>query len=51
MALLSEELVAAAIQASDMLIKEAVLQRLPEIFRSHVVNIAGPDAATRHAAK
>ena len=51
MALLSEELVAAAIQASDMLIKEAVLQRLPEIFRSHVVNVAGPDAATRHAAK
>ena len=51
MALLSEELVAAAIRTSDMLNKEAVLQRLPEIFRSHVVNVADPDAATRYAAR
>ncbi len=51
MALLSEEVVAAAIQSSDMLIKEAVLQRLPDIFRSHVVNVEGPDVATFHAAK
>jgi len=51
MALLSEELVAAAIRTGDVLGTEAVLQRLPEIFRSHVVNVADPDTATRFAAK
>ncbi len=51
MALLSEELVAAAIRTSDMLGAEAVLQRLPEIFRSHVVNVADPETATHFAAK
>lgn len=51
MALLSEELIAAAIRTSDMLGAEAVLQRLPEIFRSHVVNIADPEPATHFAAK
>lgn len=47
MALLSEELVATAIRASDLLGMEAVLQRLPQIFRSHVINVADPEPATR----
>ena len=50
MALMSEELIAAALQASDLLGKETVLPRLREIFRSHVVNICGPDAAMHGAA-
>ncbi len=50
MALLSADLVAAAIRQSDILGKEAVLQRLPEIFRSYVTNVADPEAATRSAA-
>lgn len=51
MASLSEELVAAAIRAGDLLGVELVLQRLPEIFRSHVVNVADPEPAMRFAAK
>jgi len=51
MALLSEELIAAAIRTSDMLGAAEVLDRLPEIFRSHVVNVADPDTATHFAAK
>ena len=51
MAQLNEELIAAAIRTGDMLGAEAVLQRLREIFRSHVVNVAGPDNATHFAAK
>jgi hypothetical protein len=33
-----------------MLGAAAVLDRLPEIFRSHVVNVAEPDTATQLAA-
>ena len=50
MALLNEELIAAAIKTGDMLGAAAVLDRLPEIFRSHVVNVAEPDTATQLAA-
>ena len=51
MALLSEELIAAAIRTGDLLGAAAVLDRLPEIFRSHVVNVADPEPATHFAAK
>ncbi len=51
MALLNEEVIAAALRVSDMLGMEVVLQRLPEIFRSYVVNVASPEPATRYAAK
>ncbi|MBI2292707.1 MAG: M15 family metallopeptidase [Betaproteobacteria bacterium] len=50
MALLSEELIAAAIRTGDMLGAAAVLNRLPGIYRSHVVNVAEPDTATQLAA-
>ena len=50
-ALLSEEIIAGAIRTSDMLGSAAVLNRLPEIFRSHVINVADPDTATHFAAK
>ena len=50
LAALSAELIATAIGTSDMLGAESVLQRLPEIFRSHVVNVAAPEPATRYAA-
>ncbi len=50
MALLTEELIATAIRTSDMLGAAAVLERLPEIFRSHVVNVAEPEPATQLAA-
>jgi len=51
MALLSEELVAAAIRTGGILGAAAVLDRLPEIFRSYVVNVADPEPATQFAAK
>ena len=51
MALLSEALIAVAIRTGDMLGTDAVLQRLPEIFRSHVVNVADPEPATHFAAQ
>lgn len=51
MALLSEELIAAAVGTGGVLGAAAVLDRLPEIFRSYVVNVADPDTATHLAAK
>jgi hypothetical protein len=47
--LLSVELIAATVRASEVLGKEQVLAQLPEIYRKYVVNISAPHSAQHTA--
>jgi len=43
--LLTPELIAATLGESDVLGKDAVLERLPQIYRTYVANVASPPGA------
>ena len=43
--LLTADLIAATLRASEVLGKEQVLAQLPEIYRKYVVNISSPENA------
>ena len=45
LALLTEDVIAAALRESDVLGKQLVLERLPQVYRRYVANVAEPPAA------
>ena len=47
--LLTEDVIAGALRESNVLGRELVLQRLPQVYRRYVANVAAPPASTRLA--
>lgn len=47
--LLTEDVIACALRESNVLGRELVLQRLPQVYRRYIANVAAPPASTRLA--